>query len=140
MELKLGKMTYRELSEWFGLKPESLSKNIKSREKKLQILSQFADFHFEGKSIYIDKILIPEYNKAYFIIEKELPKHWGSFKGDKYKVLKEKKIDTCSRVGKDIYYNIPEVKAQISEQTTITYVNKVKVKNYGHNYLQDHGI
>lgn len=32
-QLKLGKMTMRELSTWFGLKPDSLSKHPNAKKK-----------------------------------------------------------------------------------------------------------
>lgn len=38
-QLKLGLMSWRELSVWFGLKPDSLAKHGKSKEKKLQALA-----------------------------------------------------------------------------------------------------
>ena len=39
LELHEGKMTLRELSEWFGLKPDTINKGSKAaREKKLKIL------------------------------------------------------------------------------------------------------
>ena len=57
MELKVGKMTFKELSIWFGLKPDTLIKSRKStKEKKLEILKNYAEYHFEGRSLIIDKI------------------------------------------------------------------------------------
>jgi hypothetical protein len=100
-ELKLGRMTYRELSVWFGLKPDSISKHPNSREKKLEILSRYADYHMEGRFIYIDKIYISTYTKALDIIEKEFNNEWN----------RETKIDTCTRVGKAIYRKSPELRA-----------------------------
>ena len=48
MELHLGKMTLKELSEWFGLKPETLGKSgSAAKNKKLEILKAYADYHME---------------------------------------------------------------------------------------------
>ena len=143
MELKLGKMTMRELSEWFGLKPDSISKSAPhARENKFKQLELYADYHWEGKKLIIDKIKQPTYNKAFDLVEKEFPKRWGMVK-DKTNHYNEsqfkKRIDTCTRVGKDIYYNVPEISSQISESTAITYTCKTKIKKYGHNHLDDHG-
>ena len=91
-------MTWRELSEWFGLQPDSLSKHPKTRENKLKILKSFADYHIEGRSLYIDKIHIVTFSKAYSIIEAEFDKTWN-----------KSRIDTCSRVGEEIYNKNPEV-------------------------------
>lgn len=53
-QLKLGKMTMRELSTWFGLKPDSLSKHPNAKEKRLKALTGYANYHFEGKTLIID--------------------------------------------------------------------------------------
>ena len=116
MELKEGKMAIKDLSVWFGLKPETISKGQKSaREKKFEILKSYADYHFEGRSLIIDKVYYPTYTKAFEIIEEEVPKRWGIIKTKDNKLVNEKftklRIDTCSRVGSEIYYNVPEVKA-----------------------------
>lgn len=140
MELKEGKITLRELSQWFGLSPDSISKakpNV--REKKFKLLKTFADYHFEGKRIIIDKVKIPEYNKAYEIIEREAPKTWGKLTNESNQLTPagKKRIDTCTRVGLDIYYNNPDLKAQIQKDTSKTYVGIWKRKNYGRNHIKD---
>lgn len=140
MELKEGKMTLRELSQWFGLSPDSISKSKPNvKEKKFKLLKTFADYHFEGKKIVIDKVKIPEYNKAYEIIEREAPKTWGKLKDEYNQLLPvgRKKIDTCARVGLDIYYHNPELKAQIQKNTSKAYVGIWKRKNYGRNHIKD---
>ena len=143
MELHEGRMSIKELSEWFGLKPETLSKSSqKAKDKKFNILEVYADYHFEGKKLFIDKVKYPTYSKAFEIIEEEMPKRWGVIMDDNHKVnetLKKERIDTCSRVGGDIWSSVPEVKAQISLLTSKQYTNKVKVQKYGHNYLNDVG-
>ena len=59
MELHLGKMTLKELSEWFGLKPETLGKSSNTaRAKKFEILKAYADYHLEEGKVFIDKIHI----------------------------------------------------------------------------------
>ena len=144
MELKEGKITLKELSVWFGLKPDTLIKSRKStKEKKLGILKNYCDYHFEGRSLIIDKVYYPTYTKAFEIIEEEFPRRWGIVKDSNNKLINEKftklRIDTCTRVGNDIYYNVPEVKAQINLNTTKSYTNKVKRKQYGRNYIEESG-
>lgn len=142
-ELKLGKMTMRELSVWFGLSPDSLSKHESSKQKKLQILKNFADYHFEGRFLYIDKIHTPTYSKAYEIIEKEFDNTWGKIiEPDTQQVnsvLKKMRIDSCARVGQTIWYKNKEVQSQIKIKTAQTYTNKVKVERYGRNYINELG-
>lgn len=143
-ELKLGKMTMRELSTWFGLKPDSLSKSKeKTKEKKLKILEAYAQYHFEGKDLYIDKILFPTYSKAFKIIEKEFDNTWGKIVEPETHqinpILSKMKIDTCARVGATIWYKNKEVQGQIKIKTAQNYTNKVKVERYGRNYINELG-
>lgn len=78
MQLKEGIMTYRELSIWFSLKPDTFTKSRpETKQKKLNKLKKFCDFHLEGKKIIIDRIYIPEYAKAYDVIEENFTKEWG---------------------------------------------------------------
>lgn len=144
MELKEGKMAIKDLSVWFGLKPETISKGQKSaREKKFEILKSYADYHFEGRSLIIDKVYYSTYTKAFEIIEEEVPKRWGIIKTKDNKLVNEKftklRIDTCSRVGSEIYYNVPEVKAQVNLNTTKNYASRVKRKQYGRNCVEESG-
>jgi hypothetical protein len=62
-------------------------------------LKKYADYHIEGRNLYIDKIYIPVYSSAYEIIEREFNNEWD----------RETKIDTCSRVGKAIYRKSKEL-------------------------------
>lgn len=143
MELHEGKMSIKDLSIWFGLKPDTLGKaKPQTKQKKYDLLKTFADYHFEGRAIVIDRVIIPEYNKALTIIEEEFPKHWGIIKDNDGRVietLKKQHLDTCTRVGAEIWYQNPEVKNQVKLKTAKSYTNVVKVKRYGHNYLDDFG-
>lgn len=136
-------MTWRELSIWFGLQPDSLSKHQSTKEKKLQKLKTFADFHIDEKGkLIIDRVIIPEYSKPFQIIEQEFPKRWGIIKnsdGQVNEVLKKERIDTCSRVGADIWWSVPEVKGQINIKTSKSYASRVKREGYGRNYVNEFG-
>lgn len=143
MELKTGKITMKDLSIWFGLSPNTLNNNPKSKAKKLEILKSYAEYHFEDKNLIIDKVLMPEYSKAYETIEKEFPNRWGVIRDKETNqinpLLKKLQIDTCARVGQEIWYHCPQVKAQIKIQTAKNYTNKVKRKLYGRNYVEENG-
>lgn len=139
-ELQEGPIMLKDLSVWFGLRPETLAKSRpQAKEKKMKILSAFADWHYEGKKIIIDRVKIPVYSKAYEIVEKEAPKEWGKVKDKNYKITPagQKKIDTSARVGKTIYAKVPEINSQISVDTTQQYVGLWKRKNYGRNYIKN---
>ena len=73
MELKEGYMSLKDLSVWFGFKPNTLPKasaNVKS--KRFDTLSTYADFHFEGNRLYIDKVIIPPITNEKTIIGNNL--------------------------------------------------------------------
>ena len=124
MELKEGKITLAQLAEWFGIQPSTIREK-KAKEKKLKLLQTFADYHFEGRSIYIDKVHIPVYSKAYTIIEEQLPKYWH-----------DNNLDTCSRVGIAIHSQCKEVNSQIKESTAKSYANRAKIKLFGRNHIE----
>ena len=128
--LKLGKMTMRELSTWFGLKPDSLSKNPKSKEKKLKALTGYANYHFEGKALIIDEIFIPEFNTAYDLVGKEFLKYWGKGRSAAREQLN---IDTCTYVARAIYEAHPEIYNQVKESTFITYTQRCKREGWSKN-------
>ena len=128
--LKLGKITMRELSTWFGLKPDSLSKNPKSKEKKLRALTGYAAFHFDGKSLIIDEIFIPEFNKAFDLIEKEFLKYWGKGRSA---AREQFNIDTCTYVARAIYAAHPEIHKQVKESTFVAYAQRFKREGWGKN-------
>lgn len=136
-------MSWRDLSLWFGLNPDSISKHAKTKANKLKKLKTFADYHLDEKGkLIIDRVIIPEYSKPYQIIEEELPKRWGLIKntdGTINEKLKKERIDTCARVGADIWWTVPEVKNQISIKTSKCYSNRVKREQYGSNYKDEYG-
>lgn len=135
-------MKIKDLSVWFGLKPETLAKaKPKAREKKFQILKGFADYHFEGKKLIIDKVKIPEYSKAYDFIDTHYMDEWGKII-DKVNcqidtICYNQKIDTCARVGDTLYYKYPEVGTQIKKETARAYTNTAKRKDWGCNHIEN---
>lgn len=48
-------------------------------------------------------------------------------------------VDTCARVSEQIYYKHKELQRQVKLKTFYNYCNRLKVKWYGHNYIDDHG-
>lgn len=127
MELKLGKMTLEELANWFGCSYSTIRKG-NAKKTRLEKLKTYAEYHFEGKSIYIDKIYIPCYSTAYDVVKDKFPETWH-----------ENGIDTCARVGSEIYWKNEIVKSTIQESTAQQYANRVKIELYGHNHLNDEG-
>mgnify|MGYP006923238310 CR=1 FL=1 len=83
----------------------------KAKAKKLQILSAFADYHMEGRTLVIDKVHEAVYSKAYDKVEQEFDGTWH-----------KNGIDTCARVGTTIYYKNKTMQAQIKKETACNYV------------------
>lgn len=142
MQLKEGYMTYRQLSTWFGLKPDAITKGTASaKQKKLDKLKNFCDFHLDGKKIIIDRVYIPEYSKAYDVIEENFTKEWGLvIDPNTYTTnwQKEIRVDSVTRVGKAMHRKYPEVK-QVAESSAISYTGKVKREKVGRNCINEHG-
>lgn len=127
MELRLGKMTNREIAEWFGIKPNTLSKN---KEKKLEELSFFAKHHLEesGK-IFIDEIYIPVY-------EKQTKKNFEKVKSKFDEAWAENGIDTCKDVSDKIYLLLvkDDGKFNLKESTVYKYTRQSRDELYGKPY------
>lgn len=83
MLLHLGKMTNKELAEWFGIKPTSYSR---IKKKKLEELKFFADFEEVYGGVNITEIYEEEYKKkslrAQEIVEKNLLEEWQNSEGE----------------------------------------------------------
>lgn len=69
MELKLGKMTSRELAQWFGVKYERYSHNI---SKYLEVLELYCDFEKIYGGVIVKEIFIEQYDKKLNKKDKEL--------------------------------------------------------------------
>lgn len=142
MQLEKGYMTLKQLSVWFGLQPETLPNSKKTtKEKKLQKLHLFCDYHMEGKRIHIDEVYIPEYTKALDVFEEEFPKEWGYIVDNETHQMSwqyKARVDSCKRVAKAIQHKHPEAR-QVKDTTASSYVSKVKTEQYGHTYKDEVG-
>lgn len=112
LELQEGKLTLRELSLWFGLAPTTISNgSTKSKEKKFNTLSFWrTQYYYWQSNLSCLQQSSCDCWKRVSILDED---------GKANPVLKKERIDTCTRVGKDIYHTFPEVSSQISEKTTI---------------------
>lgn len=77
-ELECKKYTLKELSEWFNCSYGSLRHQ---KDKKLEELKEYADFHMEKGKVVVDVVKCPEYvnpkSKANEIIQKYAMKNWN---------------------------------------------------------------
>lgn len=127
MVLHLGKMTSKELAEWFGIS-ENTFKRKECKEKKLETLKKYAKYHLEGetrKVVYIDEIYedtyVAEEGSPAFLAVKELTsQNWD-----------ESGYDTCSNVNDKIYPQVKSKGHEIKKTTSYYYVCKGRSELYG---------
>lgn len=100
-----GLMTIKELAEWFGIKPNTLSKN---KEKKLKELQKYAEFKIINKKIYITKIINPCYSKTFDIVLNHTDNCWS-----------KTGLDSCARVS-----------LQIQQEADLTSFKSETIYNY----------
>lgn len=127
MVLHLGKMTSKELAEWFGVS-EQYFKRKECKEKKLEILKKYADYHLEGDSrkvVVIDEIFEDTYSAdsgspAFQCVKKLTAEHWD-----------KSGYDTCSNVNTQIYPLVTSEGHEIKARTSYHYVCKGRTELYG---------
>ena len=132
MKLTIGKITQKNLAQWFGIS-ESHMRKEETKARYFPILATYADYHFEGpssrKTLVIDFVYIDEYAKPespFSIILQRFNEFWSPTR-----------LDTMREVAKRFLKEYPNWNIKL--ETCITYVNRAKVTLYGHNYLPDHG-
>lgn len=129
-QLKTGKILFKDLANWFGIKLNTLEH---TKEKRLKELETFATFELCRGGVEIKEVKIPVYakqgSKAMQIIRKEFFNFWH-----------KSGLDTAARVGTDMWKNIKELSELISEKTCKAYVAKIRAEFFGKVYLpNDHG-
>lgn len=117
-ELKKGQMLDKQLAEWRGIKPISFSHH---RAKYLEELKFFADFHLEGKKVYIDKVIVPCYekqpSKRYKFVRDNIDSTWA-----------KNGLDSCQHVGKLI---AEKSNSNIAMSTAVNYTLKARNEKWG---------
>ena len=119
-ELKEGKISNKDLAEWFGISSTTFNH---AKDKKLEELKNFALFHLEGKKVVIDKVLNPIYSKqsskAYQMVRDKVDEFWNPTG-----------LDSCKRVSHQIveYYGD---QLQVADTTAYNYTRKGRNELYG---------
>lgn len=125
-ELKEGKISYKELADWFGMSYSTIRRPA-TKEKRLNILKYYADYHIEttksGKQTYIviDKVKEPIYTKI-----KERYANWEStwdINGDG--------VDTVKNASNNFYNKHPDLKVSIAPSTNYNYYGDARREDYG---------
>lgn len=136
MKLHLGKMTSKELAQWFGI-GESTFKHKECKEKKLEALKKYAKYHLEGdarKVVYIDEIyedtfVADEGSPAYQCVRDLTIENWSP-----------NGYDTCAHVAEKIYPEVKERGHDIKETTNYRYVCQGRTELYGSPLYKTIGI
>ena len=118
-ELKLGKVTSKELAEWFGIKPSSFA-NMKA--KKLEELKNYADFEIKNRSIYIKEIYMSEYIKM---------KHSDLVKDSLVELWCPNNLDTCKNVTKKLTKKYNKEELPLQESSLYNYTRASRDELFG---------
>lgn len=127
MKLHLGRMTSKELAEWFGIS-DSTFRHKACKDKRLEVLKKYARYHFEGeknKVVYIDEIyedtfVADEGSPAYKCVRDLAIENWSP-----------NGYDTCAHVAEKIYPEVQERGHQIKASTNYCYVCQGRTELYG---------
>lgn len=119
--LETGKISNKDLAEWFGVSANTFNK---AKDKFLSRLSDFADFHLEGKKIIIDKVYIDTYekgvgSKSYNMIKNKVDEVWN-----------KNGLDSCRRVSNQIGVELAD-QLTIGDNTRYNYVRRSRNELYG---------
>ena len=120
MKLKLGKMSSKEIAEWFGI---SYGRYRNSKKDKLEELKDYADYEEVYGGVNIKNIKEEEYSKegkrSKEIVFNAFDEEWN-----------ESGLDTCSNVAFKIY-NKHKNELTIAEGTTYNYTIAARNELYG---------
>lgn len=120
MKLKIGKMTSKELAEWFGIAYSTYRKKSKTLLEELKDYCRY-DVCYGG--VVVTDINIFEYvnprTSNYKEVESHVPEEWD-----------ESGFDTKKNVSEKIYTKYKD-KLTIAQSTTYDYVRKASDKFYG---------
>ena len=126
-------MKISQLAEWFGISAKTMSNK---RSQKLELLKEYAEFEDLGrKGIKIIKVkkngeYVKKKSYGYEAIANNFLDEWN-----------DNGLDTCKRVGENIYQQYVEVKKddkfKLNENTTEKYVVSVRNQKWGKPSLED---
>jgi curved DNA-binding protein CbpA len=120
MELKIGKMTNKELAEWFDIKPDTMTRH---KKKKLEELKSYADFTEIRGGVEITCIRKLTYNKKDSQIRQIYEQGFEEVR---------QPIDTVSNINNQIYEKYYEQLPTLSSaQSGYHYAIEVRNEKYG---------
>ena len=126
-ELLLGKITNAELADWFGVSTGSFATK---KKEKLEELKYYANFYEDRGKIVITEIFNPVYSK-------QLGKNYQKIKEKVNEVWSPDGLDTCSRVGEEIYEILSEEDSSfdLKNTTVVNYTRQGRNELYGKPFI-----
>lgn len=120
MELKLGKMTNKDIAEWMGISAITFNGHKEKYLKELE--NNYFKYHLEGKRVYIDEIYNPVFKKGvkpYQMVKEKIDDIWS-----------KNGLDSCKNVSEQIveYYGD---KLEIKPSTAYKYTTRGRNDLYG---------
>ena len=120
MQLKVGKMTNKELAEWFGIKPNSFTQH---KKKKLEELKEFCFFEEVYGGVEITAIISDTYIKNSQKIREVYQQGFEELR---------QPIDTVSHINNQIYEKYSDQLATLSSpESGYRYAIEVRNAHYG---------
>ena len=120
MELKLGKMTNKEIAAWMGISERGF--NTRKKEYLKELDNNYFKYHLEGKRIFIDEIINPVYKKGvrpYDMIKEKINDFWS-----------KNGLDSCKNVSNQIVSFYGE-ELPVKPSTAYVYTTKGRNELYG---------
>lgn len=119
IKLHTGLWTNKEFAEWKGVKQTTIKNH---KQKQLEELKEFADFHTEGRKVIIDKVKVDTYQprrrKNINTIKERIPSTWA-----------KNGYDTKRRVSNDIHRQLDKDDIHLSIADTTFYKNTCVATN-----------
>lgn len=113
----------KQLAEWFGINPSTLSRN---RQEYLEILKDFVLYEEVGKRIKVLEVYIPEYDKHwnsnYGKVRNKVPEVWNA-----------NGLDSSARVSQEIQH---QLMLPLTEGTVYQYTLRSRNELYGRPFGQ----
>jgi len=113
----------KQLAEWFGINPSTLSRN---RQEYLEILKDFVSYEEVGKRIKVLEVYIPEYDKHwnsnYGKVRNKVPEVWNA-----------NGLDSSARVSQEIQH---QLMLPLTEGTVYQYTLRSRNELYGRPFGQ----
>lgn len=124
----MGLFTNKEFAQWRGVSQTSITSH---KVKYLKELSSYAEWHKQGRKVYIDKVIDPIYQpkrKENLVrMAKYFDKEWKPGKPDTCKHVAQKIVRDCERDGEPL---------NLASRTVYNNIVRIRTEEYGHPFKE----